>query len=245
VGALGGILGRELELASVVSFWGDDAFLVLAAAFAGALLWRTRSRAAVALVVLVLALTWLLAAFTPLCSWMADGLVRRDPVRSADAVFVLSSRLQEDGELTTSAMSRLLHGLELVGQSRAPRLVLSELPKRPSYAAQARRLLDHLKLPAELVVVGPVTNTRDEAVAVARLCRERGWGEVLLVTSPVHSRRASAAFEREGLRVISSPAMETRYDLERLDRPGERVTSFASILHERIGLWLYARRGWL
>jgi uncharacterized SAM-binding protein YcdF (DUF218 family) len=65
------------------------------------------------------------------------------------------------------------------------------------------------------------------------------------VTSPVHTRRAAAALERTGLEVIAVPSIETRYDLEDLDRPSDRRRGFGSIAHERVGLFVYGRRGWL
>ena len=104
--------------------------------------------------------------------------------------------------------------------------------------------MGHLHLEAEIFSVGPVRRTREEGVAVAALCRERGWHRVLLVTSPLHSRRGAASLEHEGIEVLSSPASETLYDLERLDRPRERLVAFGEALHERVGLWYYERRGW-
>jgi uncharacterized SAM-binding protein YcdF (DUF218 family) len=98
---------------------------------------------------------------------------------------------------------------------------------------------------AEVVSVGRILNTHDEAVAVARLFRERGYTRVLAVTSPTHSRRAAAALERQGLVVFSVPAVETRFDLERLHWPGDRREGFAAIAHERLGLVVYRRRGWI
>jgi uncharacterized SAM-binding protein YcdF (DUF218 family) len=65
------------------------------------------------------------------------------------------------------------------------------------------------------------------------------------VTSPTHSRRACAALEREDLEVVCVPAVETRFDMPALDHPGDRLTAFDKIMHERAGLWLYARRGWI
>jgi uncharacterized SAM-binding protein YcdF (DUF218 family) len=97
----------------------------------------------------------------------------------------------------------------------------------------------------EVVSVGRIRNTHDEAVAVARLFRERGWSRVLAVTSPTHTRRAAAALEKEGLRVFAVPSAETRFDLERLRRPGDRREAFAAIAHERVGLLVYRRRGWI
>jgi hypothetical protein len=40
-------------------------------------------------------------------------------------------------------------------------------------------------------------------------------------------------------------AGETEFDLESLDTPRVRLDAFGSILHERVGTWVYARRGWL
>ncbi len=93
--------------------------------------------------------------------------------------------------------------------------------------------------------MGPVTNTREEAKLVAEMFRLRGWRTLLVVTAPTHSRRASASFEREGLDVVSSPSVETRFDLETLDRPGERLTAFGALTHERLGLLWYRFKGWI
>ena len=245
VGALGGLLARDLDLPTIVSYWGDRTPLVAAAAAVGALIWPTRLRRAAVAVTIGLGIVWCFVTFTPICRWLADGLVRRDPPQTADAVFVLGSRLQRDGEPTTAAMARLEHALELLGQGRSPRLIVSELPFPPSHAALARRMMSRLGIEREVLSVGPVWNTRDEAVLVSTLMRERGWKTLLAVTSPTHSRRASATLEREGIRVVSSPCVETAYDLEEMDRADGRLSSFGNILHERIGLWYYARRGWL
>ena len=91
------------------------------------------------LAVALLALLWSVVAFTPLTSWLAEGLVRRDRVEAADAVFVFASRVQEDGDPTSDAMSRLLKGVELVAAGHAPRLVVSEVPPPAgAYAPLAR-----------------------------------------------------------------------------------------------------------
>jgi hypothetical protein len=45
--------------------------------------------------------------------------------------------------------------------------------------------------------------------------------------------------------VFAVPAVETRFDLERLHRPGDRREAFAAVAHERIGLLVYRRRGWI
>jgi uncharacterized SAM-binding protein YcdF (DUF218 family) len=245
-GAFAGLVVADLNLTSLVSYFGDRTYLVPPFAVAFGLLWLTRLRRLAGAVAGLLALLWLVVAFTPLTSWLAEGLVRRDPVENADAVFVFSSRIQEDGDPTTNAMSRLLKGVELVATGRAPRLLVSEVPPPAGrYAPLARAWLDTFARGGELISVGRIVNTRDEAVAVARLCRERGWTRVLAVTSPTHTRRAAAALEKEGLAVLSVPSVETRFDLERLHWPGDRREAFGAIAHERLGFVVYKRRGWV
>ena len=245
-GSLAGLIVVDLNLPSLVSYWGDRTYLVPATALLGALLWLTPLRRLVGATVALLVLLWLVVAFTPLTPWLAQGLVRRDAVQDADAVFVFGSRIQEDGDPTTDAMSRLLKGVELVAEGRAPRLLVSELPPPAgAYAPLARAWLDVFARRGEVVSVGRILNTRQEALAVARLCRERGWTRVLAVTSPTHTRRAAAALESEGLTVIAVPSIETRFDLEDLHWPGDRREAFAAIAHERLGLLYYRRKGWV
>ncbi len=245
-GSLAGLIVVDLNLPSLVSYFGDRTYLVPVIALVGALLWLTPLRRLVAAMVALLVVLWLVVAFTPLTSSLAQGLVRRDPVQDADAVFVFASRIQEDGDPTTDAMSRLLKGVELVAEGRAPRLLVSEVPPPAgSYAPLARTWVDVFAHRGEVVSVGRILNTRQEALAVARLCRERGWTRVLAVTSPTHTRRAAAALESEGLTVIAVPSIETRFDLEDLHWPGDRREAFAAIAHERLGLVYYRRQGWV
>jgi uncharacterized SAM-binding protein YcdF (DUF218 family) len=245
-GALAGLIVADLNLTSLVSYFGDRTYLVPPAAALFALLWLTPLRRLAGVVVALLALLWLAVSFTPMTSWLAEGLVRRDPVEAADAVFVFASRVQEDGDPTTDAMSRLLKGVELVAAGRAPRLLVSEVaPPSGPYAPLARAWLDAFARSGEVVSVGRIVNTHEEAVAVAKMCRERGWRRVLAVSSPTHTRRAAAALEKEGLVVFAVPSVETRFDLERLNWPGDRREAFAAIAHERLGLVVYRRRGWI
>ncbi len=189
---------------------------------------------------------WGVVAFTSLTPWLADGLVRRDRIEAADAVFVFASRVQPDGDPTTDAMSRLLRGVELVAEGRAARLVVSEVPPPAGpYAPLARSWMKAFAPRGEVFGVGRIRNTHDEAVAVARLFHERGWTRVLAVTSPTHTLRAALSLEKQGLVVISVPAVETRFDLERLRWPEDRRAAFSTVAHERVGLFVYRRRGWI
>jgi uncharacterized SAM-binding protein YcdF (DUF218 family) len=248
VGGFAGLVMKDLELLRVVSYWGQVVPWVALSALAGALLWKLKPlRRPLAVGAASLGGLWLIVAVSPLCNWLARDLPRRDRVEKADAVYVLGSSMQMDGELTPISMSRLLHGIELLGRDLAPRLIVPELspPIPATYAREARAIMLNLGIEREVLTVGPTYNTHDEAVAVAALYKERGWQKLLLVTCPTHSRRASASFEQEGLIVISSPSVQIRFDLERLDQPDNKIRAFPALVHERLGLWLYTRRGWI
>ena len=212
----------------------------------GAAIWSTRLRWLLSVSVATLGVLWLTIAFTPLCPWLAKDLTRRDPLQSADAAYILGSSVQKDGEPTGEATSRLLGGLELLQQGMAPALAVSELPPPyPSHSEACRKIMDGLRMDQPVLSVGEGTSTRTEAVAVGTLYRDRGWSRILVVTSPLHSRRACAAFEKEGMKVVCRPSIEMDFDLETLDKSDERLESFGPIVHEIVGLWVYRQRGWL
>lgn len=249
LGALAGLIVKDLDLTTVVSYWGPRTPLVLVAAILGGAMWLTSLRRLLVPVVTLLSLLWLCVAFTPLTHWMATGLPREDPLQKADAVFVLASGLQSDGEFSVSSMPRLVRGLELVGEGWAPRLILSELPRpRARYGEAATKLITSLGLDVELLTVGPTRNTHDEAVAVAALARERSFEHILVVTSPSHTRRAAAALEAEGVRVTSVASQQIDFDIENLDEPFDadnHLRAFNRLLHEHVGLFYYRQRGWI
>lgn len=247
--AAGGFVGalvKGLDLFSLVSYWGDRSLWTVLIALVGALMWMTRLRWLVGTGASFLAVLWLAVAFSPLCAWLARDLPRKDPLGPADAVFVLGSSIQDDGELSAEATSRLLHALELIGQGYAPRLIVPELPPPvPSYAAPAATITRNLGMSLEILPVGPTYNTHDEAVAVGSLFRKRDWHRLLLVTSPHHSRRAALTFEKQGIEVFSSPSVQTQFDFETLKDPDHRLRAFPYLMHERLGLWVYEWRGWI
>jgi uncharacterized SAM-binding protein YcdF (DUF218 family) len=246
LGLAAGALIRDLDLTSLVSFWGDRVILLPLAATLGALCAATRLRNAFYASFAALAFLWIAVAYGPLSRMLLSGLVRSDALRPADAVLVLGTRMQTDGDPTSAQLSRLLRGLELVKDGLAPRLMITELP--PPYAAQqpfAQALLTRFKPEVEIVDLAPTFNTHDEAVMTAEYLKKRGLKRIIVTTAPTHTYRGAALLEAQGLEVMSAPARETRFDLETLDRPEERLMAFGAIIHERLGILVYRWRGWI
>lgn len=227
---------------------------IFAAVFLGAALGATRARPLPQIVALASVALWLVVAFTPLAAHLSRPLVRAQPpvqadVRAdarADAVVVLLASIQRDDDFGTPSLERTLHGIGLVRRGAAPRLILTQGSGRQgSHRVAASRLLAALKVDCPITVVGPVQDTHDEAIAVSALARKQGWKRILLVTSPLHSKRAALVFEKTGLSVTAAQCRETSFDLENLDVPGDRLRAFNSAIHEIIGLRVYRARGWI
>ena len=191
---------------------------------------------------------YLVVSYSPLVPHLVRGLRRPadDPAATAPAVVVLGSFVYKDQTLSAAAQQRIVEGYRVLGEKRAPLLVLtSTLPGAPSWEALVTRQMTSLGIRDPVEVVGPVRNTHDEALAVANLARQRGWDRVILVTHPWHMRRAAEAFESAGLHVVCSPCAEGRYDLNTLATPGDRVSAFRDWLHEAVGNQVYRHRGWI
>ena len=92
---------------------------------------------------------------------------------------------------------------------------------------------------------GPVGTTHDEAVAVARLARERGWKRAILVSDPSHLRRAAALFRKAGLAVLCTPSQPPEYAYPEPRTPEERTAAFRDWLYETYHYQRNRMAGWL
>jgi uncharacterized SAM-binding protein YcdF (DUF218 family) len=223
-------------------------------ALAGALLGWRGWLAPVWLLGALATLALLTVTATPVMRPLVAAALPRDAAADApgaEAVFVLSGAVTDEGLVAGQGPERLLHGLRLAKDGGLP-LVLSVVrnrgrPADPS-ADDQRALAALAGLDARLTLLDTVGNTRDEALRVAALARARGWRRVAVVTSPLHARRACAAVARAGVAVRCSPAPSRELAL-RVARPlagsEERVRAFQLWAYETVGWWVYRARGWV
>lgn len=246
VGLICGFLARDLDLTTLVSFWGDRLVLLPLGLLVGTACGVTRLRGLLYATALALALLWFSVAYGPVSRWLVAGLVRSDALRPADAVLVLSSNVQTDGDPSSVQLARLYRGLELVRDDLAPRLIITELPAPySSLRGFAQTMLTRFSPGVELVVLGPVRNTHDESEMTIAYLMAHDLTRLIVTSSPTHTFRSAALFEGRGLEVMATPSIETRFDLETLDRSEERLGAFGSIIHERLGILVYRYRGWI
>jgi len=244
LGALAWTAGLQVGIQALPLFRGEP--MALWWALGGAVLAQTRARALVWGTAGGLAGLMLLVGYTPIALPAIRANVREDPLERVEALVVLSSGIQRDGDLIPVAESRLMKGLELVRQGYARRLILTRLPDPfPSYVPEMRRRLQALGLRVPLEETPAAANTHDEALHLAALARSRGWAKVILVTDAPHARRAGATFEKAGLPVLCAPHRTEPYDLGSLRTPGERLDAYRDWFREVIGYQVYRLRGWL
>jgi uncharacterized SAM-binding protein YcdF (DUF218 family) len=191
-------------------------------------------------------------AMTPFVTLVlpAKTLVRDDPLptRELDAVIVLSGGITPDSLLLPEALDRLLTGLALMRDSVAPILVVTQ-PRRTndgvSAAPDQARLRALVSRPFLMLTVDSVQTTHDEAVGAWRMLRPRGATRVAVLTSPLHTSRACASFERVGFAVTCVAAVSRVYSVKHADSGQDRLALFRAWLYERAAWSEYRWRGWV
>ena len=241
---LGAVTANELNLLVLLKQMSPHRIYIYLA-IGGAVLGMTRLRGLLWLAAASVALLYMVVAYTPFVDARAHAWVRSDPLRPCPAVVMLSADVFADGSLNSSGHDRLMRALELLKGGYADRLVVTHVASRRSGMPTVRRRMEMMELNVPVHEVGPVRVTRDEALQVAELARREGWDSILLVTDPLHTRRAGAVFEKAGLKVVVRPATETEYDFDEMTFSGNRVPAFRDWIKEVVGWYVYRRRGWL
>ena len=176
---------------------------------------------------------------TGLAPWLARPLLLDEDIRPRPFIVVLCGGCRFSGQLSEATSARVEHGVRLFRQGLSPRLVLSGgrwAPHRPACAPRMQAFALALGIPpSAMIVEDRSSRTSENAREVARLLRAERARAVLLVTSPLHMRRAKLCFEKQGVEVSPAPtprlAHETLYAKE--------------VLHEYIGLAYYRALGWI
>lgn len=222
------------------------------AALVGAAIGLTRARRFLLAFVVVLAIPLTIVAFTPILRRPVRALVRSDPLgaRPLHAVVVLSAGLTDDGHLKPQAADRLLAGLSLVRRGLTSTLVLTRERNRASGPpvtsdVDQQRLVSLLERPFRLLIVDSVFSTRDEATRTRALARTLDLTSIAVVTSPLHSYRACATFEKVGFVVTCVPSESRELALAAMRTPTDRVRALQLWLYELAGLAKYRVSRWI
>jgi uncharacterized SAM-binding protein YcdF (DUF218 family) len=167
----------------------------------------------------------------------AERLVVSDPTAPSDAVVVMAGDPGYERTTTAAALMRA---------RLAPTLILTGGEPGPGDSAESLRAhAIAVGVPADRIRVETTSHTTHEAVqALAPMIASMGARTVIVVTSPYHQRRASAAARRAwpGVEVRSYPASPAAWQPHGWWRSagGIRVVGgeYAKLLY-------YRARGWI
>jgi uncharacterized SAM-binding protein YcdF (DUF218 family) len=215
--------------------------------------------------VVCLALAWLYAWSTPVVSHAVraslEGAFANDPAEalpSADAIVLLGGGVDPMppdwpyADLNDGA-DRVWHAARAYHAGRAPVVVVSGgrvagREDRVSEAEAMRDLLVDLGVPADAIVLEDRSRTtRENAVFVAEELQRLGAGDVLLVTSALHMRRALASFAGLGLNPQPAATDFSEPPVDEIPRwlpDAKALAGSTAALREYLGLWVYRWRGW-
>lgn len=124
---------------------------------------------------------------------LGNFLVISEPLSKSDALVVLDGDYPEN--------ERLLHAVQLWQSGYAPKIILSaKLGHWTSYKDYPgwRHAMKLKGLPPEIVFVAghDADSTKEEAQKLLPYMQEHGFGNVIIVTSNYHTRRAKQVFEK-------------------------------------------------
>lgn len=178
-----------------------------------------------------------------------------------DAVLVLGggvrmSEFDRFGFAPRDAFARIFSGIQLVREGRARTLVLGGSypypgkPELPSFLAVEDWMGQWGLTTAVVTNLGICYNTHDEALAFKSLYETQGWKSVILVTSALHMKRSVALFQKLGITVEPATADFEVYGVSQDSRFSifprlHRFRLWGLYLHEQVGWWVYAMKGWV
>jgi uncharacterized SAM-binding protein YcdF (DUF218 family) len=256
--SMGAVLGTLVWLECIalgvpkILFGGPGYKWIPIAALAGSLLGLTRRRRLLFAAAAGLAVVLAVIAYTPAIRRPTRALIRSDAVgaRAVQAVVVLSGGITTDGHLRPQVVDRMLTGLALIRRGVASTLIVSRdrsgvRGHAVTSDADQQRLIGLLERPVRLLIVDSVASTRDEAVRMRALARSLHITSVAVVTSPTHTYRACATFEKAGFVVTCVPSESREVALGTLRGATDRVLAFQRWLYEWAALARYRASGWI
>jgi uncharacterized SAM-binding protein YcdF (DUF218 family) len=181
----------------------------------------------------------------------------------ADVAIVLGGNLIPSAHDTfeislTSSADRIVAGVELLRQKKVGALIIGGggARLRSHDVSEGKRVENFLKTwnvaPGAVIGLEQCENTREEALRARTVMAEHKWTNAIVVTSAFHMPRALATLRKQGI-----DARPVACDFEALPVMEREVTSFRLVpvldhlrnltlyIHEMLGWYYYAARGWI
>ena len=170
------------------------------------------------LAVLVVILAGIFLFRTPLLRGLGHWLIRADVECKADAMYVLGGATFDRGTFAAGLLEQGCAPIAYCTGSNVPQ----------SYKAEGRHMTEAMLTRAAAINAGASpgsilpfpygTSTFEEAEAVLRHARKKGFGTIVVITTDLHTRRVKRVFakrfEGSGINVLVNAAPSSEYDPE-------------------------------
>jgi uncharacterized SAM-binding protein YcdF (DUF218 family) len=176
-----------------------------------------------------------LAGFRGVGRW----LVREDPLVHADVIFVLSGAMPTRAEEAGKVFAMGYAPEVWLSRPESPADELAKLGIQfVGEEEYNRQILIHQGVGETAIHILPdeVVNTEQEVQALASAMRSKGKGKIILVTSPQHTRRVGALWQKlvgDSPQAIVHAAREDSFDADHWWRNTRDVLS---VVRETLGL---------
>jgi len=193
------------------------------------------------------ALTGYLVLFhTPLLWALAEPLRLSEPARAADAIVVFAGGVGESGKAGAGYQERVKRAIDLYREGRAPQLIFSSgyVGAFPEAEIMRGLAITH-GVPATAVMLETqATNTYENVTHVRALLQRHGWRNILLVTSPYHTRRALLTWRSVApeVGVVATPVTHSEFYAHTWGASAEQIEGIA---REYAAIAAYWWRGWI
>ncbi|MBD2577072.1 YdcF family protein [Oscillatoria sp. FACHB-1406] len=208
--------------------------------------------------------------------WTSNAVVRSletqnlpAEIPTADAIIVLGGALRPiSPPRTTVEVSeqgdRALYAAYLYKQQKAPYIIASggRVQWRgggPSEASDMADFLNAVGVPRSAILLEPDSlNTYENAANTRKIIEQRGFKQILLVTSALHMPRSLAIFKKQGIQALPAPTdfLVTQLLLEEpsagiegfilnLLPEVDRLQRTTQAIKEYVGFGIYRLKGWL
>ena len=203
----------------------------------------------------ICASVYLLIFYTPLVWILAEPLKISQPPQKADAIVVFAGGVGESGQPGQGYEERTQAAVELYRSGYARAVIFSSgymyVFKEPLIM---RALAISLGLPKEAIILEDrARNTYENVKFINRILEDRGWNNILLVSSPYHMKRVSLVFKKiaPDVKITYTPILKSRFYIHARDINIKgswkqiSLSQIKGILHEYLGILYYWFKGYI
>jgi uncharacterized SAM-binding protein YcdF (DUF218 family) len=191
---------------------------------------------------IIAVITLTICIFFPVGGFISQPLLLDGSNQNAEAIVVLASGSTFAGDPGYSGLQRVLHGVKLLKNNRAPKLFISTGcssiygHSESKWVASLTELINLPKDKFQILVSERITTTKTEADYISEVLKQQKINKILLVTSGTHIYRAKLVYDHLGVKVLPAPCHSSKglyYSM------GHYLSSLNAAIHEWVGLVYY------